>query len=171
MASRDETAAREEIDQRLTAAGWYVCDLDEADIHAHPGLAIREFPLRTSHGFADYMLYLNAKAAGVIEAKKAGTSLTGVEIQSDKYTHGLPNELPAWFRPLPFAYQSTGVETRFTNVFDPDARSRTVFSFHRPETLAAWLSDEAAGGDHRLRRVDPAGQSELGHFLDQRRQP
>ncbi len=147
MAERPEDTAREEIDRLLIAAGWHVCDLDEADIHAHPGLALREFPLKKGHGFADYLLYVNAKAVGVIEAKKAGTTLTGVEIQSDKYKHGLPNELPAWFRPLPFAYQSTGVETRFTNVFDPDARSRTVFSFHRPETLATWLSDEATGTD------------------------
>ena len=41
--------------------------------------------------------------------------------------------------PLPFIYESTGAETRFTNGYDPDARSRRVFTFHRPETLAEWL--------------------------------
>jgi type I restriction enzyme, R subunit len=75
-------------------------------------------------------LYVDEKAAGVIEAKKAGTTLTGVEIQSDKYKHGLPDILPAWYRPLPFCYQSTGVEIRFTKGFEPDYRSRNVFSFH-----------------------------------------
>jgi len=55
------------------------------------------------------------KAAGVIEAKKQGVTLSGVETQSAKYTAGLPESLPAWSRPLPFFYQSTGVETRFTS--------------------------------------------------------
>ena len=49
----------------------------------------------------------------------------------NKYKHGLPDELPAWKRPLPFAYESTGEETQFTNGLDPDPRSRQVFSFHR----------------------------------------
>src|SRR5664279_3839096 len=40
--------------------------------------------------------------------------------------------------PLPFIYESTGAQTRFTNGYDPDARSRDVFTFHRPETLAEW---------------------------------
>lgn len=144
MAKRPEDVAREKIDENLIKAGWYVCDLVDANVHAHKGLAIREFPLKKGHGFADYLLYVDSKAAGVVEAKKAGSTLTGVEIQSDKYKHGLPDDLPAWFRPLPFSYQSTGVETRFTNHLDPDARSRDVFSFHRPETLATWLSDETA---------------------------
>ncbi len=67
------------------------------------GVAIREFPLEPGHGFADYLLYVDAKACGVIEAKKAGATLTGVEAQSARYAQGLPNSLPAWHRPLPFA--------------------------------------------------------------------
>jgi type I restriction enzyme R subunit len=109
------------------------------NLHAGRGVAIREFPLERGFGFADYLLYIDGKAAGVIEAKKAGVTLSGVEIQSDRYTQGLPLTLPAWFRPLPFRYQSTGIETRFTSGLDPDPRSRNVFSFHRPETLADWL--------------------------------
>ena len=100
------------------------------------GVAIREFPLTSGHGFADYLLYVDGKAAGVIEAKKAGVPLIGVEHQSERYVQGLPATLPAWRRPLPFAYESTGIETRFTNGLDPEPRSRPVFAFHRPETLA-----------------------------------
>ncbi|MBK8163556.1 MAG: DEAD/DEAH box helicase family protein [Gammaproteobacteria bacterium] len=140
-----EQQARETIDRLLTQAGWVVCDVDKAHITAHRGVAIREFPLKTGHGEADYLLYVDGKAAGVIEAKKEGLTLTGVEIQSAKYTQGLPDGLPAWKKPLPFAYQSTGVETRFTNGLDPQPRSRPVFAFHKPETLADWLTD--AGGD------------------------
>jgi type I restriction enzyme R subunit len=85
--------------------------------------------------------YVDGQAAGVIEAKKEGSTLTGVEIQSAKYSKGLPDRLPAWTRPLPFSYQSTGIETRFTNGFDPEPCSRQVFFFHKPETFADWLSD------------------------------
>jgi len=134
-----EKQAREEIDHLLEAAGWHVCDASEANIHAARGVAIREFPLKSGHGFADYLLYVDGKAAGVIEAKKQGTTLTGVETQSDKYIHGLPDTLPAWHNPLPFAWQSTGIETRFTNGLDPEPRSRPVFAFHRPEALADLL--------------------------------
>jgi type I restriction enzyme R subunit len=121
-----------------------VCDLKDANIHAHRGVAIREFSLKPGHGSADYLFYLDGRAAGVIEAKKSGSTLTGVEIQSKKYTLGLPDSLPAWHRPLPFCYESTGIETKFTNGLEPDPRSRNVFSLHRPETLAAWLNTDAA---------------------------
>ena len=96
-------------------------------------VAVREFPL--SKGFADYLLYVNGKIIGVVEAKPEGHTLTGVEVQSAKYTEGLPKGLPAWRVPLPFAYESTGEVTQFTNSLEPDARSRDVFTFHRPEEL------------------------------------
>ena len=87
---------------------------------------------------------MDAKACGVIEAKKQGATLTGVEAQSARYAQGLPPALPAWRRPLPFVYESTGIETHFTNGLDPAPRARLVFAFHRPETLAEWLLQAAA---------------------------
>jgi type I restriction enzyme R subunit len=143
LAPEPEKVARETIDKLLTQAGWLVCDASQVNIHAARGVAIREFPL-PGHGFADYLLYIDGKAAGVIEAKKEGTTLTGVEIQSDKYTKGLPKTLPSWHNPLPFTYQSTGVETRFTNHLDPAPRSRPVFAFHKPEALSRWLDEARA---------------------------
>lgn len=134
-----EQHARETIDRLLTQAGWRVCDAGAAIITAHRGVALREFPLRPGHGEADYLLYVDGNAAGVIEAKKEGVTLTGVETQAAKYTQGLPDGLSAWRKPLPFAYQSTGIETRFTNGLDPLPRSRPVFDFHKPETLGALL--------------------------------
>lgn len=86
-------------------------------------------------GEADYLLYVDGQIAGVIEAKPEGHTLTGVETQSAKYTDGLPPELPCWRKPPPFAYESTGAVTQFTNTLDPDPRSREVFTFHRPEEL------------------------------------
>ena len=137
--AQPEQQAREEIDRLLVAAGWRVCDFAEANIHAARGVAIREFPLESGFGFADYLLYVDGKAAGIIEAKKQGATLTGVEFQSSRYAQGLPASLPAWRRPLPFLYESTGIETHFTQGLDPEPRARPTFAFHTPEMLGEWL--------------------------------
>lgn len=132
-----EAKARQQIDRMLADAGWVVQDRAAFNPGAGPGIAVREFPLKT--GFADYLLLVDRMAVGAVEAKKMGTPLSGVESQSAKYSDGLPDIPPAWRKPLPFLYESTGVETFFTNGLDPDPRSRQLFTFHRPETLRAWL--------------------------------
>ena len=163
-----EARARVEIDQKLTAAGWVVQRHKQMNLGAGRGVAVREFPMAPGHGDADYLLFVDRKAVGVIEAKKAGSTLTGVEWQSAKYTAGLPDNVPALTKPLAFAYESTGVETRFTNAFDPEPASRQVFSFHRPETLAEWVrvwmewgGIERATLRGRLREMPPADLSGL----------
>ncbi|HET6387158.1 MAG TPA: type I restriction-modification enzyme R subunit C-terminal domain-containing protein [Armatimonadota bacterium] len=138
MPGTPEQQAREQIESQLFAAGWIIQDSTDINLTAGPGIAIREFQLGRGFGAADYLLYANRKAIGVVEAKKEGDTLTGVEVQTEKYSAGLPEKLPAWQRPLAFLYQSTGVETRFTNCLDPDPRSRPVFCFHQPQTLLAW---------------------------------
>ena len=162
---RPEDRARADIDRLLTGAGWIIQNRDSINIEAGRGVAIREFPLAPGHGFADYLLYVDGYAASVVEAKKAGVPLIGVEIQTAKYSVGLPQNLPAPRRPLPFCYESTGVETRFTNLLEPDARSRPVFGFHRPETLAAWLEADlkspGSGLRNRLRLMPPVPREGL----------
>ena len=138
-----EDRARENIDRLLDAAGWIIQSRDAVNLTAGRGVAVREFPMKKGHGEADYLLFVDGAATGVIEAKREGETLTGVEIQTAKYSEGVPDGVPTPRRPLPFLYQSTGVETRFTSLLDPDARSRQVFAFHRPETLAEWLLDES----------------------------
>ena len=133
-----EQQAREQIDAMLVASGWVVQDRAGMNLSAGLGVAVREFPLAT--GEADYLLFVNGKAVGALEAKKAGHTLKGVEVQSGKYAGGLPAGLNPPVTPLPFLYESTGVETQFTNLLDPDPRSRTIFAIHRPETLAEWLA-------------------------------
>jgi type I restriction enzyme R subunit len=140
-----EAQARQHIDQLLQAAGWAVQDYAQLNLGAARGVAIREFPLST--GPTDYLLVV-----GVVEAKKVGETLTGVEIQSAKYREGHPGALPVARSPLPFAYETTGVETRFTNGLEPDARSRPVFAFHQPKTLAAWLAQAPSGSENQLMR-------------------
>jgi len=134
-----EQRARDAIDDQLSQAGWAVQNRDEANLSAARGVAIREFKMADGHGFADHLLYVDKHAVGALEAKPAGFTLSGVKPQVDKYSRGLPDNLPAPIRPLPFLYVSTGVETNFINLLDQEPRSRSLFGFHRPETLAEWL--------------------------------
>lgn len=138
---KPEAQARRDIDAQLEACGWVVQDYKSAAVAAALGVAVREVP--TQAGPADYVLYVDRQAVGVIEAKPAGTTLTGVEPQTRKYQHSYPGELPAFLLEgaLPFGYESTGVETRFTSSLDMVPVSRRVFSFHRPETLGRWVND------------------------------
>ncbi len=128
-----EQRARLTIDAALAAAGWVIQDRAELNLAAGAGVAVREF--QTDAGPCDYLLFLDGKPAGVIEAKKEGIALTGVEAQTRDYAGKLPDWLRPPLRPLPFLYESTGAETRFTNLLDPTPRSRRVFSFHQPATL------------------------------------
>lgn len=153
-----EAKARETIDAALSAAGWVVQDYEACEIDAALGVAVREYPLQKKYGTADYLLYVDGSVVGVVEAKKVGTTLTGVETQAERYSVGLPAVLPAKVRPLPFLYQSTGVETRFTNGLDPEPRSREVFTFHRPETLRRWIEAEAVAFPLRQGKPDPRSQ-------------
>ena len=118
-----EDRARETIDRLLTGAGWTIQSRDETNINAARGVAIRQFPLKPGYGEADYLLYVDGIPSGVVEAKKEGATLSGYEIQTEKYSVGLPPELKPARKPLPFCYQSTGIETRFTNLIEPDARN------------------------------------------------
>jgi type I restriction enzyme, R subunit len=132
-----EARARQNIDAQLTACGWVLQHRAEMNLYAAQGVAVREFPLES--GYADYLLFVDQKAAGVVEAKAEGTPLSVVAEQAARYSTGLPPNIPHVTFPLPFQYESTGVETLFRDNRDPQPRSRRVFTFHRPETLDEWL--------------------------------
>ena len=117
-----EQQAREEIDKALDAAGWLLQDRAELNLSAGPGVAVREFQMANGHGFADYLLFVEGHAVGVLEAKPAGYPLTSVELQADKYATGLPAGLNPPVEPLPFLYMSTGVETRFIKAMSADVK-------------------------------------------------
>ncbi len=136
---RPEDRAREHIDEQLEAAGWKVQDRLAVDLGAGVGVAVREFALDT--GVADYLLFVNREACGVIEAKSEGTTLSGVADQTSLYQAGVPETLKIHAHGLRFAYESTGTETFFRDQLDKDTRSRRVFSFHMPETLRGWLAE------------------------------
>ena len=153
-----EQKARDNIDAMLAQSGWVVQDKKKIDFSAGPGIAVREY--QTDIGPADYVLFVDKQAIGVIEAKPEswGHKITTVEEQSQGYASA---ELK-WVKnntPLPFVYESTGVITRFTNGRDPKPRSREVFTFHRPETLAEWLTrpNSLRGRLHQLPALDHSG--------------
>ena len=134
--STPEELAREKIDKLLTECGWTLQNRKSINLSAARGIALKEGLLKG--GEADYLLFADQKIIGTVEAKPEGYTLTGVEEQSGKYGKGVLENHPKWHDPLPFAYESTGTETRFTNRLDPIPTSRNVFAFHRPETLIEW---------------------------------
>jgi type I restriction enzyme R subunit len=138
-----EARARVLIDKQLTEAGWSVQDSKSLNLFAAQGIARREATMAAGHGRADYLLYVDQKVVGVIEAKPEGTPLSGVEWQSAMYADGLPADvrLAALTKDgrLPFVFEASGSETHFTNGFDPEPRARRIFNFPKPETLARTL--------------------------------
>lgn len=129
-----EEKARCVIDDKLCQSGWVIQDLKRLNLTASLGVAVREFP--TSTGEVDYALFVDGKPVGVVEAKQsqAGQSITDVEVQSGRYA----NSTFKWVKndyTIRLAYEATDKLIRFTDYKDIKYRSRTVFSFHRPETL------------------------------------
>lgn len=134
-----EVRARQLIDARLIQSGWVIQDLRSVNPRASLGVAVREYP--TSTGPVDYALFVDGKPVGVVEAKKdeAGENITTVEQQSGRYANSTFKYISTDYT-IRFAYEATGQLTRFTDYADIKYRSRSVFSFHRPETLQKLLS-------------------------------
>jgi hypothetical protein len=139
---RPPKSAREKIDALLQQCGWILQNRSTINLAASRGVGIREALLK-DRDEVDYLLFVDGKAIGTVEAKPEGYTLTGVEEQSGKYGKGLLDIYPKWREPLPFAYERTGVETQFTNQLDPSPKSRNVFAFHKPETLLEYLEPNA----------------------------
>jgi type I restriction enzyme R subunit len=85
-----EQEARQQIDKQLEAAGWVIQDRDAIDLSAARGVAVREFKLEQGFGYNDYLLFVDQKAVGAFEAKKAWHTLTGVDKQVRKYLRTYP---------------------------------------------------------------------------------
>lgn len=149
-----EMKARQLIDQKLEQAGWVIQDLKQLNLGAASGVAVREYP--TDTGPADYVLFVNRQAVGVIEAKKdtAGENLTATESQTERYATATLK----WLKdnaPLRFLFEATGQIIRFTDGAEPAPRSREIFHFFKPETLATWASQPNTLR-HRLAKQMPA---------------
>jgi type I restriction enzyme R subunit len=134
-----EQIARENIDKQLLQAGWILQDYKAINPSAGQGIAVREYP--TESGSADYILFIDRKPIGVIEAKREGHTLSQVHEQTVRYA---TDELKfiKQVKDLRFQYESTGTETFFTDGADPYPRQREIFNFHKPETLTEFLKQE-----------------------------
>ena len=145
-----ETKARQRIDDKLTQAGWVIQDLKQLNLSAGVGVAVREYP--TDTGPADYVLFVNRVACGVIEAKKdaAGENLTVVEEQSARYAAANLK----WHQqqtPLRFLFEATGQIIRFA-----DAADHGVFPFASPrEAVVSFDITTTVRGDISCRKSLP----------------
>ncbi len=133
-----EQKARKIIDEKLKSSGWIIQEIKKLNPNAAVGVAVCEFP--TDTGPVDYALFVNGTPVGVVEAKKSeeGENITTVEGQSSRYANSTFKWIKSEYR-IRFAYEATDKLTRFTDYDDIKYRSRTVFSFHRPETLAGLI--------------------------------
>jgi type I restriction enzyme R subunit len=134
-----EERARVAIDAKLIQSGWIIQDTRTINFSSSLGVAVREFP--TSTGPVDYALFVEGVPVGVVEAKKteAGENITTIEGQSARYANSTFKWVTNDYR-IRFAYEATDKLVRFTDYDDINYRSRTVFSFHRPETIKALLA-------------------------------
>ena len=126
-----EAKARVNIDKMLKEAGYILQDISSFNRVAAPGVAVREF--QTKSGPVDYLLFIDGKPVGVVEAKAKdkGFSLTGVAEQSKRYAESGLKHLPD-IPNIRFTYETTGLKTNFCDFADEKSRSREVYSFHRP---------------------------------------
>lgn len=143
MNQNPEQRARDRIDKKLTEAGWIIQDRRSIKLHASTGVAVREYPM-DSGGVADYVLFVEGKPAGIIEAKRAeeGHRLTSHEAQTEEYAAAKLKYLDN--KPLTFLFESTGEIIRFTDYRDPKPRSREIFGFFRPESFLQWAKQSAS---------------------------
>ncbi|WP_448256075.1 type I restriction endonuclease subunit R [Microbacterium aurum] len=160
-----EARARKLIDEQLEAAGWFVQDRKDLNLFAGPGIAVREVIMAAGHGRVDYLLYVDKKVVGVVEAKPVGTTLSGVEWQSAMYATGLPDShakrAVTIAARLPFIFEASGTETHFTNGYDPSPRARRIFAFPKPATLARQVREATENPDAPTWRARVHGMREL----------
>lgn len=145
----EDKARHNKINPLLEKAGWTIQSYKSPNLNASKGVAIEFFQIGKNVGEADYVLFVNGEAVGIIEAKKIGSTLLGKEPQVEKYSKNFPEEFDMIDKELPFNYISTGTQTYFTNKWDAKPRSREVFAFHKPETFEKWIKQ---GKENNLRR-------------------
>lgn len=137
---KPEKKARVEIDNRLAESWWAVINRDErSDFYV--SCAVREFIVKDSKR-PDYLLFLNGKAIGVVEAKREENDLKEeVEAQADRYTKLLPSWVASYkmFENLPISYITNGKTIKFKDLRNPESKYIEVKSFHTPKELSDML--------------------------------
>ena len=159
-----EDIARSAIDARLVACGWLVQSRDEMNLSAGIGVAVREFA--TGSGPVDYALFVDKRFCGVVEAKPAGTTLSGFSEQAARYIADAPDFVGGDLRQRRFEYVASDTETLSRDLADPEPRSRRVFTFHRPENSSVIPVRAGVVRIASSRRLPPfsVGAFDVKHF-------
>ena len=148
-----EEKARVKIDQWFAEAGWHVVDRDEYEANI-TAAAIREVLLKGNLE-ADYFLFVNGKAIGVLEAKREEVDVSSYTVseQVGTYARSVPHRYQAWQNPLPFIYKSNGKELLFKDLRNEDSDWVSLNRMHTIKELVKMLGiDDPFAGLPTLRK-------------------
>ena len=137
-----EEKARIKIDQWFTDAGWEVVNRDDYEPTC-TAVAIREGLLKGNLE-ADYFLFINGKAVGVLEAKREETDAFASKVceQVALYARSVPNIYQTYQKPLPFIFTSNGKELYFCDFRDPVSYFKPIMAIPTPHELVKKLGIE-----------------------------
>jgi len=136
---KPEEKARAKIDRMFEDAGWRVINRDEYS-PTITAAAIREGLLKGNRE-ADYFLFINGKAVGILEAKREEIDVDSdcVHEQVEMYARGVPDCYQAWAKPLPFLYTSNGKYVYFRDFRKPDSEYEEINRIHTPKEIVKML--------------------------------
>lgn len=141
---KPEEKARVIIDRMFEEAGWKVVDRDKYAPNM-TAVAIKE-GLMVGNREADYLLFLNGKAVGVLEAKRIETDINSdiVQEQTRLYTRSCPKWCQAWFPniPLPLAYVANSRDLMFYDTRKSNSEFEYCKKIHTPKEVKKLLSLE-----------------------------
>lgn len=134
-----EEKARQKIDQWFTDAGWEVINRDDYEPTC-TAVAIREGLLKGDLE-ADYFLFINGKAVGVLEAKREETDAFSSVVceQAALYARSVPNIYQTYQKPLPFIFTSNGKELYFCDFREQDHYFKQIMTIPTPHELVKKL--------------------------------
>lgn len=134
-----EEKARIKIDQWFADAGWEVINRDEYE-PTSTAVAIREGLLKDNLE-ADYFLFINGKAVGVLEAKREETDAFSSIVceQAALYARSVPNIYQTYQKPLPFIFTSNGKELYFCDFREQDHYFKQIMTIPTPHELVKKL--------------------------------
>lgn len=137
-----EEKARIKIDQWFADAGWKVINRDDYEPTC-TAVAIREGLLKGNLE-ADYFLFINGKAVGVLEAKREETDAFASKVceQAALYAKSVPNIYQTYQNPLPFIFTSNGKELYFYDFREKDSNFKQIMFIPTPRELVKELGIE-----------------------------
>lgn len=142
-----EEKARQKIDQWFAEAGWKVINREDYE-PTSTAVAIREGLLKGNLE-ADYFLFINGKAVGVLEAKREDIDALSDKVcaQAALYAKSVPHIYQTYQNPLPFIFTSNGKDLYFCDFRKQEQSFKQIMAIPTPYDLVKQLgiSDYFAG--------------------------